>query len=66
MRKAAKSAASSAPRSRVAAKTRQKHSAEVEHAIALRAYELFEQRGKEPGHEIDDWLQAEKEVTKNG
>jgi hypothetical protein len=32
-------------------------------AIARRAYELFQQRGGEPGHEIEDWLQAEAELT---
>jgi hypothetical protein len=30
--------------------------------IRLRAYGLYEQRGTE-GHEVDDWLQAESEVT---
>ena len=33
-------------------------------AIAKRAYELFLQRGSVPGHEIEDWLQAEVELTK--
>ena len=27
--------------------------------IRVRASELFEQRGREDGHELDDWLQAE-------
>ena len=31
--------------------------------IRRRAYELFEQRGGDDGHELDDWLQAESEVT---
>jgi hypothetical protein len=30
--------------------------------IARRAYELYEQRGGEPGHELDDWLRAENDV----
>jgi hypothetical protein len=30
--------------------------------IQQRAYELFLKRGKEPGHDLDDWLQAEREV----
>jgi len=30
--------------------------------IRLRAYELYEQRGREEGYELDDWLQAEIEV----
>ena len=29
--------------------------------IARRAYELYEERGREHGHAIDDWLQAERE-----
>ena len=28
--------------------------------IARRAYELFEQRGCEPGHDWEDWFQAER------
>jgi len=31
-------------------------------AIAKRAYELSLQRGSAPGHEMDDWLQAEAEL----
>ena len=31
--------------------------------IRVRAYELFEQRGREEGHDLDDWLQAESEIT---
>ena len=30
--------------------------------IAHRAYELYEERGKEPGHDMDDWLKAEHEI----
>ena len=29
--------------------------------IARRAYELFEERGREPGHEWEDWFRAERE-----
>lgn len=29
--------------------------------IRYRAYELYTQRGYEPGRELDDWLQAERE-----
>ena len=32
--------------------------------IQRRAYQLFEARGRQPGHELDDWLAAERE-TKN-
>jgi hypothetical protein len=31
--------------------------------IRLRAYELYEQRGKREGHALEDWLQAEAELT---
>jgi hypothetical protein len=30
--------------------------------IQRRAYQLFEARGKQPGQELDDWLQAEREI----
>jgi hypothetical protein len=30
--------------------------------IRLRAYEIYELRGREDGHELEDWLQAESEV----
>ncbi len=31
--------------------------------VAHRAYELFQMRGGEPGHDLDDWLQAERELS---
>jgi hypothetical protein len=34
-----------------------------EDRIRARAYELYEERGKEHGHELDDWLRAEAEIT---
>ena len=30
--------------------------------IRKRAYHLFEARGRQQGHELDDWLQAEREI----
>ncbi len=30
--------------------------------IRKRAYELFEARSRQQGHELDDWLQAEREI----
>jgi hypothetical protein len=30
--------------------------------IRSRAYHFFEVRGRQPGHEIDDWIRAEREV----
>ena len=32
--------------------------------IRERAYQLFEERGRQSGHELDDWLQAEQEIRK--
>ena len=29
----------------------------------MRAYQLFEQRGGEHGHDLEDWLRAEAEVV---
>ncbi len=36
---------------------------EVQEQIRQRAYALYEARGREDGHELDDWLRAESEVT---
>ncbi len=30
--------------------------------IRMRAYQLFEARGRQPGRELEDWLQAEHEI----
>jgi hypothetical protein len=30
--------------------------------IAQRAYELYLERGCMPGHDVDDWLRAEREI----
>ena len=35
---------------------------EVQEAVSLRAYEIYQSRGGEPGRDLDDWLQAENEV----
>ena len=34
--------------------------------LARRAYQLYQARGGEPGHELEDWLQAEREINKHG
>src|SRR6266853_6090049 len=36
---------------------------QLEERIRVRAYQLYEQRGKRNGYALDDWLQAEAEVT---
>jgi len=35
---------------------------ELQEQISRRAYELFEARGREHGHDREDWLQAEAEI----
>jgi len=34
-----------------------------EDKIRGRAYEIYVERGGEPGYELEDWLQAERELT---
>jgi len=33
--------------------------------IRARAYELYESRGRETGHDEQDWLRAEQEILKS-
>lgn len=33
--------------------------------IAQRAYEIFKSRGGKSGRDLDDWLQAEKELARS-
>ena len=33
--------------------------------IRVRAYEIYLARGAQPGHDVDDWLQAERELEPN-
>jgi hypothetical protein len=37
-------------------------SEKVREMIGKKAYELYEKRGREHGHDLDDWLEAEKFV----
>jgi hypothetical protein len=37
---------------------------EIENLIREQAYKLFEQRGCSHGSDLEDWLQAERMVTK--
>jgi len=37
---------------------------EIENLIREQAYKIFEQRGCSHGSDLDDWLQAERMVTK--
>jgi hypothetical protein len=34
-----------------------------EQEIRNRAYEIYLQRGAQPGYEVEDWLQAERELN---
>ena len=34
-----------------------------EHEIRRRAHEIYVERGREPGYDVEDWLQAERELT---
>ena len=37
-----------------------------ESAIRERAYQISQLRGGEPGHELEDWLQAKRELGGDG
>jgi len=34
----------------------------TEELVRQRAYQLYEERGREDGHDLDDWLRAEAEM----
>ena len=42
--------------------TSEESPAEHEEKIRKRAFEIYERRGREDGRELEDWLEAEKEV----
>jgi hypothetical protein len=37
-----------------------------ERKIATLAYALYEQRGREDGYDLDDWLEAEQRIVSRG
>ena len=39
-------------------------STDFQEAIRSRAYSIYEQRGREHGHDLDDWLIAEVELVR--
>lgn len=39
---------------------------QIQERIRRRAYELYEQRRREDGHDLDDWLTAESEIIQTG
>jgi hypothetical protein len=42
------------------AQTRVSHAANIQERVAELAYELYLARGNEDGHDLDDWLEAER------
>ena len=36
---------------------------ELHEEIELRAYQIYVERGGADGHDVDDWLQAERELS---
>lgn len=36
---------------------------QLEDQIRVRAYELYEERGREDGHELEDWYRAKEQIT---
>jgi len=55
-----------APRTLTAVPTpnqKTKLSGELQENIRRRAYELYEQHGRNDGHDVDDWLEAESELS---
>ena len=36
---------------------------ELEYQIRLRAYQLYEARGRKDGNELEDWFRAKEEIT---
>ena len=51
-----------ATKKRSAPVTSESQELELEHQIRVRAYELYEARGRKQGHELDDWLRAKEEI----
>lgn len=48
--------------STIVKKPRVTNSAPTREEIALRAYEIYLERGAAPGHELEDWTRAEREL----
>jgi len=38
---------------------------DIQEQVRRRAFDLYKQRGREDGHDLDDWLQAESELVQN-
>ena len=66
-RKTAKSEKTSAPKTSKAksSKPASRKRTPTHEEIAIRSYELYLERGAEPGHAEEDWLRAESELSAN-
>jgi hypothetical protein len=51
------------PKKPPATETSELQEVELDHQIRLRAHELYVARGREDGHELEDWLRAEEEIV---
>jgi hypothetical protein len=51
------------PKKPSATATNEPQDLELEDQIRHRAYELYEARGREDGHELEDWFRAKEEIT---
>jgi hypothetical protein len=40
------------------------HPEEIRQRIAQKAYEIYQRRGRRDGHDLEDWLEAERIVSK--
>ena len=56
------------PRSQEPTSTNQpdEHAQQFHARISERAYSLYEEHGREDGHALDDWLEAERQVINQG
>jgi hypothetical protein len=51
------------PKKSPASATSEPQDLELEQQIRERAYELYEERGRQDGHEQEDWVRAKEEIT---
>ena len=63
--KTSSSIEASQPSSEVGKDRREVENLASEREIERRAYEIYLERGEQPGRDLDDWLQAEHELSIN-
>ena len=63
--KTSSSIEASQPSSEVGKDRREVENLASEGEIERRAYEIYLERGEQPGRDLDDWLQAEHELSIN-